>query len=101
MADVHIDQQPVLVLMFGMQGCPACDSFLPRFRDVAARHPAVVAYAVDSSKVEAAADRFRVRATPTTVLLSFGRQADRVEGEASERRLERMFESAERMAGER
>ena len=101
MADVHIDQTPVLVLMFGMDGCPACEDSLPRFREIAARHPEVTAYAVDSMKVESAADRFKVRATPTTVLLSFGRQVERIEGSASGRRLEALFDHAERMAGTR
>lgn len=101
MPDVQIDQQPVLVILFGLRGCPACEDALPKFRAVAARHPGVTAYAVDSEKVQQAADRYRVRATPTTVLLSFGRQADRIEGDPGERRLEALFNAAESMLGDR
>jgi thioredoxin-like negative regulator of GroEL len=98
-AAVHIDISPVLVILFGMPGCEHCDAFVPRFRAAAARHPEVTAYAVDSSVQEDAANRYKVRVLPTTVVLSFGRQVERIEGAKSEREAERLFAAAERLLG--
>lgn len=92
--DIHLAQQPVLVLVFGMEGCPACSDYLPVFRRVAEKFPSVPAYAIDCNKQSEVADRFKVRATPTTFLLKHGRVVRRIEGEVGAAEIERLFRGA-------
>lgn len=92
---VHLDEYPVLVLLFGMDGCGACDEFLPLFRAASARHRSVPAYAIDCERLPDVADRFDVTSTPTIFLLSRGRTLRRFEGAGSLADAEKLFRYAE------
>lgn len=92
---VQIDAYPALILVFGMEGCPACEAYLPKFRAVAGRHPRVPAYAAESNEQSAAADRFGVRVTPSTFLTSYGRVLLSFPGEGTVADLEKLFRHAE------
>lgn len=89
-----LEAYPAMVVVFGAEGCPACESYLPVFRGVAERHP-IPAFAVDCNQYPKEADRFRVTVTPTTILFFFGRQAQRLEGERQPEDIERLFRYAE------
>ncbi len=95
--DLTLRDHPVLILLFGMEGCPACTSTLPIFRRVAELHNTVPSYAIDCNKASDVADRFNVRVTPTTFLLRYGRVVRRFEGEGSVADIEKLFKYAEGM----
>lgn len=92
---VDLESYPAIILLFGMRGCPACSDFLPVFREASQDHPDVPALAVDCGRQPDAADYFRVRVTPTTVLLRWGRAIRRLEGEGTRANAERLFAQAE------
>ena len=78
-----------------MQGCPACESYLPVFRKVAERY-AIPAFAVDSNAFPEAADKYKIKVTPTTLLLKWGRVTKRFEGEGTTADVEKLFRWAEK-----
>lgn len=102
---IRLDEQKVVVLVFAMHGCPACDHYLPRFiteADALSRQlaPQGIAFVVnpeaqppagtipvlvfdaaaDDAEVQKLADRFGVQATPTTVVAARGPGSFKVEG---------------------
>lgn len=90
------------ILIIGMDGCPACDEYLPRYREVAARHPMIPTSALEANTYSALADLYKVHSTPTTLLLtrrSGGpwQLAWRAEGGIPSTDLERVFEYAEKL----
>lgn len=94
---VNLADYPVLIIMFGMDGCPACSEWLPRFHAAAQRHPRVPAFAVESNAQSDAADRFGVRETPTTFLLQEGRIVMRFKGAGSTADAEKLFHHGEEL----
>lgn len=88
----------MLVILFGMEGCPACEAYLPVFRAVARRHPGVPAYAVDCNLPGSQADAVGVTVTPTTILFQRGQVVKRFEGEGSRADVEKLFGYAEQLA---
>lgn len=102
---INLDAQNVVVLVFAMHGCPACDHYLPRFTSEAAAlsrqlagqgtafvinpetqpPPGVIPVlvfdaAAEDADVQKLADRFGVQATPTTVVAARGPGSFKVEG---------------------
>ena len=56
------------VIVFVMDGCPACEQYLPRLHDKAREHGIKLnVYNVEDRRGSAIADDHRVRATPTTI----------------------------------
>lgn len=89
---IDLNAFPVIILVFGMEGCPACDAFVgPVFRKVAAKHPDIPAYAVDCNKQTEAADRFGITQTPTTLVIKKGRVTEKFEGGGNAADVERLF----------
>lgn len=87
---------PCIVIVWGMNGCPACEEYTPRFRRIAGRYarcvPAVV---IDSEQYEQASDHYRIRATPTTMISRYGRRSlHHIEGSAPDAEIERLFQIA-------
>lgn len=95
---LQIASLPVCVVVFGMTGCPACSSYIPRFRTVAAKYARCVPSAVlDASVYNAVADDLRVGQTPTTLVLRYGRPSSRpLVGDASKHDIEQVFARAMR-----
>ena len=98
---------PVVVVVFHMDGCPACEAFLPKFRAIAPQYGplsengpmAVTGRGVpsgiyDANKFDPLAERFDIRATPTTLVLRRPYGQLREEGDLDERTIHRMFQSA-------
>jgi thiol-disulfide isomerase/thioredoxin len=84
---------PLIVMVWGMDGCPACEEYIPRFRRVASKYaqcvPAVV---LDANRYEDAANHFRIRATPTTITSRYGRRGIyAIEGDAPDEDIEKLF----------
>jgi thioredoxin-like negative regulator of GroEL len=84
-------------VVFVQQGCPACHEFLPRFARASipfrARGGKVHVVDINASKQAAAqADKFKVRATPTTVVFS-PQGFRKIEGAAAEADVARLLAS--------
>lgn len=102
---INLEEQKVVVFVFAMHGCPACDHYLPRFTAEAdalnkqlgeqgvafvvnpeMQPPAgtipvfVFDAAAQDAEVQKLADKFGVTATPTTVLAVRGPGTFKVEG---------------------
>lgn len=88
---------PVLILMFGMDGCGACESWLPKFQTAALRHPRVPAFAVECNAQPAAADAYGVKETPTTLLLQSGHIVLRFKGAGTVADAEKLFAHGEEL----
>jgi thiol-disulfide isomerase/thioredoxin len=93
--NLDVRQHPVLVLVFVMEGCPACEGYVPKFRQVAERHK-TRAFAIDCNKQTKAADFYKISNTPTTLVLRHGFEIMRKEGELSTTEVENIFRFAER-----
>lgn len=90
---MKLTEYPVIIVVWGQEGCPACDEFIPRFRRVAKKWarcvPAVV---VDAGAYTDAADSFRVQSTPTTMILRHGRKSlFLLDGATDDASIERLF----------
>lgn len=77
-----------------MEGCGACDEYLPRFKQIAAKYehclPIVI---LDATRPEhnAIADRYRVFETPTTLILRKPIGLVRFVGALPSNEIERVF----------
>lgn len=94
---MRVTELPIAIVVFGMEGCPACSNFLPKFRKIAQQHNNIPAFAVDSSKPEnaGAADHYGITVTPTVVLMRYGKLVKKFEGEGSKADVEKLFRFAE------
>lgn len=79
MSQPDLSQANVVVLVFVMDGCSACDEYLPVFKKIAAPYkqagiPILIYDIGDDAPdaVDALAERFGVEATPTTVVARRG-----------------------------
>lgn len=102
---INLGEQNVVVIVFAMRDCPACEHYLPRFTaeaqalngQLAAQGVSfvinpetqpppgtipVLVYdaAADDAEVQKLADRFGVQATPTTIIAARGPGSFKVEG---------------------
>jgi thiol-disulfide isomerase/thioredoxin len=99
---VALDAQNVIILVFAMDGCPACEHYVPRLLSeaealraegypfvvytpgmpLAPRTIPIVIYdaATPDSDVQKLADRYAVRATPTTIVVTRGSGGFKCEG---------------------
>jgi thioredoxin-like negative regulator of GroEL len=95
-AAVKLIDYPILIIVWGQDGCPACSEYVPRFRRVANRYqrclPSVV---VDAEKFERAANHYRIRETPTTMISRYGRRSlYSISGAAGEGEIDKLFQYA-------
>ena len=68
------------VIVFLMQGCPACHDYEPRFKRIASPLRGRLPMAIkDVHQAAPLADRFGIKVTPTTVVWKNGR-AKKIEG---------------------
>lgn len=86
------------VVVFYMNGCPACHEYLPRFRRLAAKYrPFVAIKAANISLAPGAksADEYKVKYAPTTLVLdATGKSIHKLEGSGSDREIEKLFKVA-------
>lgn len=89
---------PVLVVVWSQEGCPGCASYLPKFRRVAPLYQSCIpSVVVDAAQHDSAADHYRIRVTPTTSILRYGRQSlQLIEGDADEATIDQLFHFAMR-----
>lgn len=94
---MKIWDMPVAVIVWTQDGCPACEEYLPKFRNVALQYakcmPVIVA---DVNAFPRAADVFRVSATPYTIITRYGQRgfAGFIDGDGSEERIRTLFAAA-------
>lgn len=98
---INLEAQKVIVIVFGMEGCGACEHYIPRLAAEAQsltqqgfsfvvnptdQPPAdtvpILVYdaASQDAELQKLADRFNVQATPTTVIAARGPGSFKVEG---------------------
>lgn len=85
------------VVVFHMHGCPACSDYMPRFRRVAVKYRPFVAikHMMLSKTTEAAMDRYKIRAFPTTAILDANEKLiKKVEGSLPAAEITQIFEQA-------
>lgn len=87
---------PILIVVWSQEGCPGCESYFPKFKKVAPKYQACIpSIIVDVSRHERAADHYRVRVTPMTTIMRYGRQSlYAIEGDADEAQIESLFQTA-------
>lgn len=94
---MKIWEMPVAVIVWTQDGCPACEEYLPKFRNIALQYakcmPVIIA---DVNAFSRAADIFRVQSTPSTIITRYGRRgfAGFIDGDASEERIRTLFAAA-------
>lgn len=81
-----LSNERVVVIVFAMPGCGACEEFLPRFAKLAApyRRKGLPVFVFDAASpdpgLQAFADQYKVSGTPTTLVLPRGQGVIRREG---------------------
>jgi thioredoxin 1 len=68
-AGAILDKTPLVLLLFGRPGCPACAAARGSFEAAAGRHPEVVFGRVDTSREKDLAAAFEVDAVPTLAVV--------------------------------
>lgn len=100
----------VVIIVFGMPGCGACEAYLPRFSARAARHgrrlhvyrpgrpvpagavPILVYDAASPDEgVQDLANRYAISSTPSTLVLRRGPGAFKVEGNLSDAQIDHLL----------
>ena len=93
-------ESAVAVVVFVMQGCPACHEYAPAVQAAQRRHPGIPVYILDAASrdpsIKALADRHDIRATPTTLVLRRPAGVIKVEGSLDGATLEQLMQIAER-----
>jgi thioredoxin-like negative regulator of GroEL len=76
-------QYPALVVCWKQQECPACAAFVGKFRQTAQRYSRCIPSAIlDCHEHDQLSDAYRVRHTPTVMVIRYGRPSlRRIEGD--------------------
>jgi len=96
-------QPPVVVVVFVMSGCPACEEYLPRFQRIAAPYmqagvPVLVYDAAsEDQRIQSLADRWGVEATPTTIVARHGPGMLKEEGAIDDHGIKTLMDVAYRV----
>lgn len=93
---MKIIDYPVIIVVWSQEGCPGCGTYVPKFKRVAPKYqkciPSIVA---DAERFGNAADHYRIKVTPTTLILRYGRPSlYRIEGDAEPTVIEELFQRA-------
>lgn len=96
---MDLNRANVVVVVFVMEGCPACTEYLPRFQRVAALYHAhfpiyVLDAAADDAEIQRLADRTKVKATPTTLVMQRGPGVYKTEGAVDDADIQGILQSA-------
>jgi thioredoxin-like negative regulator of GroEL len=101
MRNIDLNQAPVVVVLFKMEGCPACAEYEPRFRKFAAAYgscvPTLIVDVTDERYIPLA-DRLGVTGVPATFVLRRPRGVIRLEGAVSDRQIQGLLDVAARSA---
>ena len=96
-APVNLGQANAVIIVFVMEGCGACEAYVPQFQAVAQefndRVPAFI-LDVNSQQGHSLADQFEVMATPTTMVLRRPVGAIKAEGALSPAQIRQLFSLA-------
>lgn len=81
------------VFVFAQHGCPACDEFLPRFKQLAggAPFPVGVYHLGDGGRGDELATALKINATPTTVVMTRGGKFLKKVGAIADRALQTLL----------
>ena len=97
----NLNQAKVVVVVFTLEGCGACDEFKPRFRQIASHYahaiPIVMADANDPRYAQLA-DRLSVQSVPATYILRKPHGIMRAVGGLPDEQINRLLDFAVREA---
>lgn len=95
---ISVLDAPVVVIVVHQQGCGACEEYLPRFQNIAAKYARCIPHlVVDANDYPEAADALKIASTPTTLVLRHGRMTSRnLTGAAEDADIEKLFVAASR-----
>jgi thiol-disulfide isomerase/thioredoxin len=86
------------VVVFHMDGCPACHDYLPRFRRIAVKYRPFIAIKAANISVpsnQEAANKYKIVAAPTTLILDVeGKVLSRSKGALDAKAIEAIFTEA-------
>lgn len=94
---MRIQEYPVIVVVWGMDGCPSCAAYIPIFRQIAEVYGACVPAAVfnaSAPEVSAAADYYGIAEVPTTMVLRYGKPTVQRIGELTAQETDYVFQLA-------
>lgn len=88
-----LHEYPVIVVVWGMDGCPMCKEYIPRFRRAAAAHAGCVPAAVfDTAEIDDHWIRmYGVVHVPCTMVLRYGRITARRDQAIEDRTIGHLF----------
>jgi len=93
---MKLSKIPVVVLVWTMEGCPACQEYIPIWRQVAAQYAGCIpSMVLDVNQNPKLADAMRVMSTPTTMIVRNGQRSFYyLGGAASAEEVQRLYEAA-------
>ena len=83
------------VFVFAQPGCPACEDYVPRFqrRAAGAPYPVGIYHLGSGGRGDEMANKFRVSAAPTTVVMTRRGQLQKHVGALADNVIERLLKS--------
>lgn len=96
-----LSNENVVVILFKMEGCPACEEYEPRFQRIAEPyqgHFPILIFDVTDPTMQAVADRLKVYGLPATFVLRRPVGLIRAEGNIDDHELAWMLDAAAREA---
>ena len=94
---INLDQSSVVIIVFTVPGCGACENYKPRFQQIAQRYaqhvPVIMANANDP-KYQDLANKYNVDNVPATFVLRKPSGLIRVEGAIPDNQIIWLFEVA-------
>ena len=93
---IKFTEFPVIVVVWAMEGCPGCEEYAPVFKSVAPRYEHCIPWVIlNAEDFGVGADHYRVKATPTTMILQYGRKSVyQLEGAGTEEEVDQIFKYA-------
>jgi thiol-disulfide isomerase/thioredoxin len=98
---VDLRNSPIVVVLFTLEGCPACEEYKPRFAKIAKTyqgHVPVVFADANDPKFQDLAERLNVEAVPATFMLRRPRGMIRMVGSVSDQQVHWLLGTAARAA---
>jgi thioredoxin-like negative regulator of GroEL len=92
MSSFDFSEYPLVIVSWYQEGCPACEEFVPRLRAIAERYKACISTAIlNANQYTEDADALFVRATPTTMILRYGRKSPYQIGAVEDAEIEALY----------
>ena len=93
---IRVTDHPLVVVLWTQEGCDACESTVGPWTEIAGRYQSCLpSIQVDCGNHASAANAYRIKATPTIMVLRWGRASyRRLEGEVTAAEIEAFYQQA-------